>query len=264
MTYRIGYCQYKPKLLDLDTNLNKMEEMLNGIEADLIVLPELATSGYVLNTKDELAIIAEDPKSSKTFDLFRALAKNNNTSYVVGFPEKNGERYYNSCFLMNPDGQYFVYRKTHLFNRETLVFTPGDTGFFVVKAKKEVRIGMMICFDWFFPESARTLALRGAQIIAHPSNLVLPWCQQAMITRTLENRVFAVTANRYGIEKNDDVEMFFTGQSQITSTMGEILHRDAIETDSVFTVDIEPGLADNKYATEYNHLFQNRRTELYE
>jgi predicted amidohydrolase len=83
-----------------------------------------------------------------------------------------------------------------------------------------VKVGMMICFDWIFPESARTLALKGAQIIAHPSNLVLSYCQQAMFTRAVENRVFTITANRTGTEINGDKELYFTGKSVIVDTKG--------------------------------------------
>jgi len=76
---------------------------------------------------------------------------------------------------------------------------------------------MMICFDWFFPESARTLALKGAQLILHPSNLVMPYCQDAMITRSIENRVFSITSNRIGREGGYN----FTGKSQIVSFDGK-------------------------------------------
>ncbi|MEZ4690386.1 MAG: nitrilase-related carbon-nitrogen hydrolase [Ignavibacteria bacterium] len=76
---------------------------------------------------------------------------------------------------------------------------------------------MMICFDWFFPETARTLALKGAQIICHPSNLVMAYCQTAMFTRALENRVFTITANRIGYDVRENKELFFTGESVIVS-----------------------------------------------
>ena len=94
----------------------------------------------------------------------------------------------------------------------------------------------MICFDWFFPETARSLALLGADIIAHPANLVLPYCQKAMITRCLENRVFAVTANRIGQEKRGEDDFQFTGASQIISYDGKVLS--SAPNDKIF-VDFE-------------------------
>ena len=82
---------------------------------------------------------------------------------------------------------------------------------------------MIICFDWIFPEVCRNLALKGAQIMVHPSNLVLPYGQQAMVTRCLENRVYAITANRIGTETRGSDHFVFTGRSQITSVDGTIL-----------------------------------------
>ena len=88
---------------------------------------------------------------------------------------------------------------------------------------------MMICFDWIFPETARLLALAGADVIAHPSNLVLDWCQTAMVTRCLENNIFSVTANRYGTEKRTGTSLTFTGGSRICAPRGQVL-ADAAES----------------------------------
>jgi len=269
MEYSVGFCQYKPILMDVDSNLGKLNKMLDGVEADLIVLPELALSGYVFKDKKELEAVSEDPNDGKTVIFFKKLSLKNNTSYVVGFPEKGTDKQgnpviYNSCFLVNPDGSYFVYRKIHLFNREKLLFTPGDGGFEVVPAKYGIKIGMMVCFDWIFPESARTLAMKGAQIICHPANLVLPWCQQAMITRSVENRVFIITSNRIGNEVNGELVMTFTGQSQLTSPKGEIINRLDTVQEGTWVASINPHDAQEKMVTEYNHIFNDRRPEYYE
>jgi Predicted amidohydrolase len=93
------------------------------------------------------------------------------------------------------------------------------------------RVGVMICFDWRFPETARTLALSGADLIAHPSNLVLPHCPQSIITRCLENRIFIVTANRVGTEKRTpNNSLNFIGQSQVVDPDGNILCRASKKT----------------------------------
>jgi predicted amidohydrolase len=84
-------------------------------------------------------------------------------------------------------------------NEEALWFCPGDRDFPVFDIGP-CKIGIMICFDWFFPESMRILSLKGADVICHSANLVLPFCQDAMVTRCLENHVFAITANRIGME----------------------------------------------------------------
>jgi len=121
----------------------------------------------------------------------------------------------------------------------------------------------MICFDWRFPEVARLLALRGAEVIAHPSNLVLPYCQDAMITRSIENRVFTVTANRTGSESVDGTTLRFTGRSQIVSPKGERLAAMDETEEGVRIVTIDPTAARDKRATPRNDLFADRRTDLW-
>ncbi len=263
MEFKVGVCQFKPELMQIDKNLAKMESLLESISADLIVLPELAASGYLFNSEEEVQNIAEDPMNGPTATLFKRLAKQLNTSYVIGFAEKAENGIYNSAMLVNPDNSVHIYRKTHLFFEEKRWFKAGDTGFKIIRAKNNVKVGLMICFDWIFPESARSLALSGAQIIAHPTNLVLPWCQQAMITRSIENGVFSVTSNRIGKEKNGNNTLNFTGMSQIVDTKGNIIHRMDKNEESVFVTEIDPLESDDKGITEFNDLFLDRRTELY-
>ena len=111
------------------------------------------------------------------------------------------------------------------------------------------RVGMMICFDWIFPETARCLALAGAQILAHATNLVMPYCQSAMLTRCIENRVFAVTANRIGEEDRAGTRIAFTGRSQITGHTGERLAQASHDGEEVISAELDPALADDKQVT---------------
>jgi len=122
---------------------------------------------------------------------------------------------------------------------------------------------MMICFDWIFPEADRTLALAGAQILAHPANLVLPYCQDAMITRSLENRIFTITANRTGSEKLGKKGLCFTGRSQMTSPTGEILFRGPVKKATVNVMDIHPEESLEKTISDQNNLFEDRRISYY-
>jgi predicted amidohydrolase len=264
MKYQVGFCQFQPQFLKLEKNLEMMEKLLSGKKADLIVLPELATSGYLFKSKAEVELAAENCYTGVTAQLFLKLAEENDTSYVVGIAEKDGDMFYNSSILINPDRSIHLYRKIHLFYEEKIWFSPGDTGFKVFTAKKNINVGLMICFDWIFPESARTLALKGAQVIAHSANLVLPWCQQAMITRSLENGVFSITSNRIGREVNGDRDLNFTGMSQILDPKGKILKRSAQENGLVYVTTIETDEALDKNVTQYNHLFQDRRKIFYE
>ena len=122
----------------------------------------------------------------------------------------------------------------------------------------------MICFDWRFPEIVRSLALNGAEIIAHPSNLVLPHCPQAMITRCLENRVYAITANRVGNENRIPNEtLHFIGQSQVVDPDGNILIRASEIEEEVQIVEVDLGKARDKFINSKNDIFKDRRPDLY-
>ena len=112
----------------------------------------------------------------------------------------------------------------------------------------------MICFDWIFPEMARVLTLKGSQVILHPANLVLPYCQDAMITRSIENRVFTATANRIGTERG----VKFSGLSQITDIKGNRLCQMSNGKAGIASVTIDPMLADNKSITARNDVFVDR------
>ncbi len=255
---KIGFLQFQPEHKKKEKNLQKIREMLKDVFADIIVLPELFNTGYVFETKEELLPLAEEVPGYTT-NFLLDIAKEKDMCIVAGFPElSDGDKIYNSACAVLPDGKIHIYRKIHLFNKEKLIFEKGDKGFFVFEFKG-VKIGLMICFDWIFPESARTLALKGAQIICHPTNLVLPYCQKALPIRALENRVFICMANRIGTEKG----IKFTGKSLICAPDSSILIS-ANETDEcVKTVDIDPSLALNKKITELNHIFEDRRPEFY-
>lgn len=263
MKYRISVLQYEPIFLKPMQNHEVLSDLLSNIVTDLVVLPELALSGYVFQNQEEVDSVAESIPDGEIFKDFQALSAKKDMSIVYGFAERALDNYYNSAALINPDGSYAIYRKIQLFYREKLFFSPGDRPYFVSTAKSEVKIGMMICFDWQFPEAARSLALQGAQIITHPSNLVLPWCQEAMRTRSLENHIFSITSNRIGTEQNGNFSHTFTGQSQILGTKGEILIRMNDTETGIYTVEIDAALANDKSITEFNDAFQDRRPDMY-
>jgi predicted amidohydrolase len=192
------------------------------------------------------------------------MAREKKMFLVAGIAEKKGRKLYNSAILIGPAGLIDVYRKIHLFYEEKLWFTPGNKQIKVYDIGKS-RVGMMICFDWFFPEVSRILALLGAEIICHPSNLVLPHCPQAMITRSLENRIYSVTANRIGFEERNEKErLTFIGMSQIVSPKGELLQRASAEKPAVHIVEVNPLEARKKSINRYNHLLEDRRPEFYQ
>jgi predicted amidohydrolase len=182
---------------------------------------------------------------------------------VAGLSERAGKTFYNAAVLIGPKGHAATYRKIHLFYEETLWFKPGMNRFRSYDIGK-ARIGIMVCFDWFFPEAARSLALAGAELICHPANLVLPYCPDAMVTRCLENRVFAITANRIGSEQRGGRKRLnYIGQSEIVDPAGRILFRAPRNKETLKMVEINPREARHKTLNRYNNLFRDRRVGLY-
>jgi predicted amidohydrolase len=261
--FRAGFVQFCPLRGNVAANVAALQSLLADVRADLVVLPELANSGYMYASPADLQPHAEPADGSGPFlTALCALAASIDGLIVTGFAERCSEGLYNSAAAVSADGVLQVYRKTHLFADEKLLFLPGDTGFRVFEYRG-ARIGIMVCFDWFFPESARTLALRGAQIIAHPANLVLPYCQTAMVTRCLENRVFAITANRFGIEDLGEESLAFTGASQMLDTRGRQVLGAPAAVACVAVCEFEPSLADDKRVGKRNDLFGDRRPDKY-
>lgn len=245
---KTGFLQFAPRRAAIEENIETIVSALSGVRDALVVTPELALSGYLFKDGAELhalALAVDGPVLSPLYELLGA----NNLHVVLGFPEKIDGKVYNSALLAGPPGLITVYRKLHLFNLEKLYFTPGEGPPPVVEAAG-ARIGLMVCYDWFFPETARYLCRHGAQVIAHPANLVLPWCLDAMPTRSLENRLFTITANRTGVEEVENVRLEFHGRSQVVDPDGKRLLQ--AEADGVLLCEIDPSKADEKAITERN------------
>ena len=259
---QIGYYQFCPEFGTPAKNLEKVQDTLSGIHADIIVLPELAFTGYLFENRKELKALAEDVSDSRTVRRLTKLCRANDFYLVAGFAERHTDKLYNSALVIGPSGLVSTYRKLHLFNTEKEYFDPGDTplGMLDIRGAK---IGVMICFDWVFPEVARALALQGADVICHPSNLVLAHCQKAMLTRSLENSVYSVTANRTGTVVRPRGELMFTGSSQIVGPKGNILAQSDANADEVVVQQIDPAAARDKSITENNDVFADRRPEFY-
>ena len=257
----IGYVQTDPIFSEKEQNFLQIENLLKGKRADLIVLPELFATGYTFISKQEAVNLAEYI-GGITAKFLEKIANLTNAVIVGGFVEKDGNKIYNSAMLVSKTDVIGVYRKIHLYYKEKLWFSPGDKKLEVYEINN-FKVGMMICFDWIFPETARSLALLGADIIAHSANLVLPFCQKAMVTRCLENRVFAITSNRIGNEIRGDDNFTFTGGSQITSYNGEILSSAPKDKAYVDFVEIEVEKARDKKLNEFDDLLADRRPNYY-
>ena len=259
----LALLQTEPRFGHVVENLDASERRLAGLRADLLVLPELFATGYSFRDRAEAASLAETFPEGPTCRRILAWSRATGGVVVGGYAEKHGERTFNAAAVVAAGRPLLSYRKVHLFGFEKECFDPGDGPFPVVE-HAGLRVGVMVCFDWMFPEAARTLALGGADVIAHPSNLVMPWCQSAMRVRSLENGVYAVTANRVGVEERAGrPRLRFTGRSQITDPRGEVVACAPDEGESLVTAVADPALARDKRLPAGNDLFRDRRPEWY-
>ena len=260
---KAGFIQTCPEFGQVENNRRQIADFLEKADADLIVLPELFTTGYQFTDRKEVAAFAEAIPEGPTTGFLIDQARDRKVSLVAGLAEREGNALYNSAVVVGPGGYLGKYRKAHIFDTEKDLFEPGNLPLPVFDIGK-ARVGVMVCFDWRFPETARTLALGGADVIAHPANLVLPHCPSAMITRCLENRVYAVTADRVGIEKRIPGESLkFIGQSQVVDPDGCVLYRASADGEEMKVIEIDIDLSRNKSINQYNDLFQDRREDLY-
>lgn len=259
----VAAVQTEPVLGAVKPNLERAAALIRTVSAQLYVLPELFATGYFFRDRADVERCAEEFPTGETCHWLAQLSREREAVIVAGFPERAHDgRRYNAAALFDRGRPVASYRKIHLFDREWGWFDPGtqpprahDTSL--------GRIGPMICFDWIFPETARCLALDGARILVHPANLVLPFAQDAMVTRCLENRVFAVTANRVGRDACEGEAIAFTGRSQITGPNGRRLGTATADRAEVIVAEIDPNDAEQKRINPANDLFRNRRPGLY-
>ncbi|TFG10663.1 acyltransferase [Candidatus Heimdallarchaeota archaeon] len=259
----VGFLQFGPILLDVEENINSINKIISSVKTfDLLVIPELANSGYIFAKREELTKVAEELPGGYFTNKLIEIAKEKDGYIVCGICEKKGEQYFNSSVLVGPEGYVGKYRKIHLFDREKLFFEPGD-GDFQLYEIRNMKVGLLICWDWIFPEATRSLALKGMDILAHSTNLVLSYCQNAMITRSIENQIYTITSNRIGLETNENISLHFKGQSQVTSPDAKILAQAGTDENNIQLVDIDLEKSRNKWMSDNNHIFEDRRPDKY-
>lgn len=232
--------------------------------ADLIILPELATSGYIFSSVEEARSLAIGPADNILAEWASPL-KDGRAVVVGGFCEAGPDgRLYNSAAVVDRSGVRTVYRKTHLWDREKIYFSPGDDPPPVIDLPAG-RIGVLICYDLEFPEMPRGLALEGADLLAVPTSWPLvdrpagerpPEVIIAMGTARV-NRMAIACADRCGAERGQQ----WTGGTCIIDHFGWIA---AISSqDGLVTAEVEPSEARDKRSSEHNDLLADRRPNLY-
>lgn len=257
---RIGVGQAEFLVGNVGENLRRIQALLEDADrqgVEILVLPELANSGYVFESAGEARTCAEKIPGGPACRLLAEWSRGGRLA-ACGICEDGGARLYNAAAVFAGGELAAVYRKAHLFLNEPDFFAPGEQEPPVVEFGG-FRVGVMICFDWIFPEMARALALQGAQLILHPANLVLPYAQQAMLVRSMENRVFSATANRIGVERGTA----FSGRSQVAAPDGRLLAQAESDFTGVLAVEVDLAKADDKMITARNHVLGDRRPGLY-
>ncbi|MEJ2220586.1 MAG: nitrilase-related carbon-nitrogen hydrolase [Desulfobacterales bacterium] len=261
---KLAVVQFTPEFGEKQKNLSRMRKLVEDVTADIFVFPELCTTGYFFLSRDEVAKAAE-PADGPASKFFRDMARDKNAVVAAGFAERRQKNLYNACLIVVPEEKNpYVYRKTHLFYKETVCFDPGNTGFFVIEDKKrDVRIGPMVCYDWRFPESARVLTLLGAELIVCPSNLVTKAWRKVMPARAIENNVYLAVANRAGLEKRKGEELLFKGNSAIYDLDGREIKKAGEEKDEVLLTEIYPSKTRDKSFNAINDVLTDRQPQHY-
>jgi predicted amidohydrolase len=264
----VAAVQTDPKLGQNAHNLRQMVERARAAAergARLIVFPECALTGYCFQSLEESARFAEPVPGPATVQM-AALCRELDVYVIFGLLEREGDQIFNCAALVGPEGLVGKYHKSHLpFEAVDRFAAQGQIGFQVHETAVG-RIGMAICFDMRFPETARALALAGADIVANPTNLPPPGRTQPdymLRTRGNENHVFIISADRAG----DEAGVHFIGRSQIVDVDGNVLAEAGAEEETIFA-EIEPARARDKNrvfepGVYEMHLWGQRRPELY-
>jgi len=243
-------------------NLEKMEKVLSQAEADLALFGELYLSGYM--ARDRIPRLAE-PIDGPSVRAVQAMAAEHGTHIVFGMPEKaaKGRTLWNTSVLVAPDGRTWAYRKIYLANfgpfEENVWFGRGSD--LVLADTKVGKIGLLICYDLFFPELSKALALQGAEVLAaisagpHTSrrffDAILP-------ARAIENTVYVLYANLVGTELNQ----VFSGGTQAWGPRGEDLGRAKDHREHALAVDVDLRALDA--AREFRPTIRDTRPEFFD
>jgi predicted amidohydrolase len=263
--------QYGPVVGDGPGNRRRAREAVReavAAGARLVVLPELCTSGYVFESVDEARALAQPPDGPALRD-WAEEAEATDAVVVGGFAELGEDGHlYNSAAVVDSTGTIAVYRKLHLWDRERLFFEPGAACARVLETRVG-RVGVQICYDLYFPEVARGLALAGAEIVALPTNsplLTLPppgeRRMEVLVAMTTAhvNRVFFAVCDRTGAERGVE----WVGGSVVADPDGWLLAGPPPDYGPGLVIaDCELGKARDKTWNERNDVFRDRRPDLY-
>jgi 5-aminopentanamidase len=256
---KIALAQMKPVLHDKPKNLEMMHYHIQKAslqKCQLILFPELVLTGYF--TREKTKELAEDINGESILQL-KDWAREYNLMIIAGFPEKVEEEVFNSAVIIDQKGEIVgTYQKVHLWDEEEKYFSAGQN--FPVWQTVFGTIGVMICYDTEFPETARILAEKGASIILAPTANMTPLehLQKTYIqSRAAENQVFVATTNRIGVEETTH----FFGQSAAANPFGELLVLGGGEENQYY---VEVDFSEIKAARDKFCYLADRRPSVYQ
>lgn len=267
--YRIAAAQMDVQIGQVESNLAAMIERLEVASATgsrLTIFPECSLSGYCFDSREEAIPFAEAIPGPSCERLVAACARLG-TFAIMGMLEEADGKLFNACVLIGPGGIVGSYRKIHLPFLGIDRFTDSGDRPFAVHSAGELRVGMNICYDSAFPESARVMALDGADLIALPTNFPPgAECMAAHVanTRAMENNVYYACVNRVGTERG----FSFIGQSKICDPSGRPMAEALHTNEEILYADIDIQRARSKRIVRVpdKHIidrFNDRRPEMY-
>lgn len=265
---RVAVVQTEPEFGAVDANRQTtVEAVREHADADLVVLPELATSGYVFESHEEVDDVAE-PADGPTADAWSSVAAETDTWVVGGFPEADGEDRYNSSLVVSPDGVEGTYWKVHRWNEEKKWFEAGDD--LPVFDTPFGRLAVQICNDLWFPEQSITQAQSGVDIVAVPTNWVpepadrpAGWSMGVhhAVANANSTRLFFACADRAGTERG----VTFQGQSVVVDPDGVPVAGPLPDAGShSAAVDCDLTRAREKALTPHDDVLADRRPDVYD
>ncbi len=217
----VGTLQYDVQYYKQRENLAIIENYLQTNHLDLLVLPELCTTGILFQYKEDIAAMAEQIPYGETTGTFIKLAITHQTAIIATILEKENETYFVTSVVVDKNGYVGKQRKRHLTKGESGIFSPADrVRIFEICG---IKVGVIICFDVWFPETCRELILQGAQIICHPANIMSATSMDIVRLRAIENNTPIICSNRIGRETKGDIVWSFLGESKIIDSNGNIV-----------------------------------------
>lgn len=269
---KVACIQFEPVFGDVDANLGMMEKHIRKAHAQgagVMILPELADTGYVFHDVDEVGAHAGPIPAGRSAKRLIALAQELKVHIASGLAERDGKSFFNSAILCGPDGYIGKYRKIHLWNREKLYFEPGDLGLPVFDTAIG-KLGVAICYDGWFPETFRQMSFKGVELVLVPTN----WVPMPGQTREMEpmanilhkaaahsNAIYIACADRVGTERGQP----FIGSSLIVGPTGRPIAGPAsYDGEEILIAEVTlDSVADSRKLNERNDVLGDRRPDVY-